>query len=61
MPKYREEKIEFRGDRGSCIVASSVPNQSIERFGQSLESCLQPISMHFLGYGTRRSIELFQK
>ena len=61
VPKYREEKIEFRGGRGSCIVASSVPNQPIERFGQSLESCLQPISLYFLSYGSRRSFELFQK
>ena len=56
-----QEKIKFRGVRGSYILASSVPNQPSESFGQSLELCLQPVSLCFLSYGNRRSIELFQK
>ena len=61
LPSYREEKIKFIGGRGSYIVVSSVPNQPIERLGQSLELFLQPISLYFLSYGSGRSIELFQK
>ena len=56
-----EENIEFRGGRRSYTVASSVPNQPIQRFGQSLEPCFQLVSLYFLSYGSRRSIELFQK
>ena len=56
-----EENIEFRGGRRSYTVASSVPNQPSQRFGQSLEPCFQLVSLYFLSYGNRRSIELFQK
>ena len=57
-----QKKIEFRGVRRSYVVGSSVTNQPIERLGQSLESCLQPVSLYFFSYGSRRrSIELFQK